>query len=57
MAREPIDAARREARALLRSHLAARGRRHHAARHCPHCHRLLRLAMTTAPREAAGKRK
>ncbi|MGP3977223.1 DUF6274 family protein [Streptomyces sp. 8N114] len=57
MAREPIDAARREARALLGSHLAARGRRHHATRHCPHCHRLLRLAMAAAPREVARKHK
>ncbi|MBQ0864618.1 DUF6274 family protein [Streptomyces sp. RK75] len=45
MAREPIDAARSEARALLRGHLAVAGRRRHATRHCPLCHRLLRLAM------------
>ncbi|UNS98093.1 DUF6274 family protein [Streptomyces tubbatahanensis] len=41
------DAARREARALLRAHLAGAGRRRHATRHCPHCHRLLRLALTS----------
>ncbi|MGI5349831.1 DUF6274 family protein [Streptomyces sp. CA-250714] len=56
MAREPVDVGRQEARALLRNHLAARGRRHHATRHCPLCHRLLRLAMA-APRETARKYK
>ncbi|MGY1437010.1 DUF6274 family protein [Streptomyces reniochalinae] len=40
------DAVRREARALLRTHLAGARRRRHATRHCPHCHRLLRLALT-----------
>ncbi|MBO8190604.1 hypothetical protein ITI46_02600 [Streptomyces oryzae] len=56
MGRDPIDAGRREARALLRSHFAASGRRHHATRHCPLCHRLLRLAMA-APRAAGRKHK
>ncbi|MEU6661814.1 DUF6274 family protein [Streptomyces sp. NPDC046821] len=37
--------ARREARALLRSHLATIAGRRHLARHCPLCHRLLRLAL------------
>ncbi|MEU6920134.1 DUF6274 family protein [Streptomyces sp. NPDC046631] len=31
--------------ALLRAHLAAASGRHHLTRHCPVCHRLLRLAM------------
>ncbi|MCQ4085137.1 DUF6274 family protein [Streptomyces sp. RB6PN25] len=38
-------AARHETRALLRAHLAASARRGHLTRHCPVCHRLLRLAM------------
>ncbi|RAJ66762.1 hypothetical protein K378_02936 [Streptomyces sp. Amel2xB2] len=36
---------RHETRALLRAHLAAATRYRHATRHCPICHRLLRLAM------------
>jgi hypothetical protein len=37
--------ARHETRALLRAHLAAASRYGHITRHCPVCHRLLRLAM------------
>ncbi|AEW95720.1 DUF6274 family protein [Streptantibioticus cattleyicolor] len=36
---------RHETRALLRAHLAAIAGRGHLTRHCPVCHRLLRLAM------------
>lgn len=44
-------AARHETRALLRAHLAAASGYRHITRHCPICHRLLRLAMepVTAP--------
>ncbi|MFC9621698.1 DUF6274 family protein [Streptomyces sp. NPDC056930] len=34
-----------ETRALLRAHLAAASGYRHLTRHCPICHRLLRLAM------------
>ncbi|MFF8292813.1 DUF6274 family protein [Streptomyces sp. NPDC016309] len=37
--------ARHETRALLRAHLAAASGYRHITRHCPVCHRLLRLAM------------
>ncbi|WP_351231191.1 DUF6274 family protein [Streptomyces sp. NPDC002133] len=37
--------ARHETRALLRAHLAAVSGYRHFTRHCPVCHRLLRLAM------------
>ncbi|MER7815962.1 DUF6274 family protein [Streptomyces sp. NPDC096153] len=37
--------ARHETRALLRAHLAAVSGYRHLTRHCPVCHRLLRLAM------------
>ncbi|MDX3688625.1 DUF6274 family protein [Streptomyces sp. AK04-4c] len=42
---------RHETRALLRAHLAAASGYRHLTRHCPICHRLLRLAMEplTAP--------
>lgn len=42
---------RHETRALLRAHLAAASSYGHLTRHCPICHRLLRLAMEplTAP--------
>ncbi|MEV0121861.1 DUF6274 family protein [Streptomyces sp. NPDC050703] len=36
--------ARHETRALLRAHLAAATSYRHLTRHCPICHRLLRLA-------------
>ncbi|MCX5256081.1 DUF6274 family protein [Streptomyces canus] len=41
---------RHETRALLRAHLAAASSYRHLTRHCPICHRLLRLAMDSAPR-------
>jgi len=41
--------ARHETRALLRAHLAAASEYRHLTRHCPICHRLLRLAMEPAP--------
>ncbi|WP_326766798.1 DUF6274 family protein [Streptomyces sp. NBC_01591] len=37
--------AAQETRALLRAHLAAASGCRHLTRHCPVCHRLLRLAM------------
>lgn len=48
--------ARHETRALLRAHLAAASSYGHLTRHCPICHRLLRLAMDAAPppQEAAA---
>ncbi|MEU3792023.1 DUF6274 family protein [Streptomyces fructofermentans] len=36
--------ARHETRALLRAHLSAASGHRHLTRHCPICHRLLRLA-------------
>ena len=42
--------ARHETRALLRAHLPAASSYRHLTRHCPICHRLLRLAMDGAPR-------
>ncbi|MEU6687967.1 DUF6274 family protein [Streptomyces sp. NPDC046832] len=44
--------ARHETRALLRAHLSAASSYRHLTRHCPICHRLLRLAMESAPRTA-----
>ncbi|MFD5627464.1 DUF6274 family protein [Streptomyces sp. NPDC127072] len=41
--------ARHETRALLRAHLAAASGYRHLTRHCPICHRLLRLALEPAP--------
>ncbi|MER6530807.1 DUF6274 family protein [Streptomyces sp. NPDC001508] len=43
-------AARHETRALLRAHLSAASSYRHLTRHCAICHRLLRLAMDSAPR-------
>jgi hypothetical protein len=40
---------RHETRALLRAHLSAASSYRHLTRHCPICHRLLRLAMASAP--------
>ncbi|MFB0616509.1 DUF6274 family protein [Streptomyces sp. AGS-58] len=40
---------RHETRALLRAHLSAASSYGHLTRHCPICHRLLRLAMDTGP--------
>ncbi|MFD3731424.1 DUF6274 family protein [Streptomyces sp. NPDC058632] len=42
--------ARHETRALLRAHLSAASSFGHHTRHCPVCHRLLRLVMDSAPR-------
>ncbi|MFI9205820.1 DUF6274 family protein [Streptomyces sp. NPDC053048] len=39
---------RHETRALLRAHLAAAVGYRHLTRHCPVCHRLLRLAQEAA---------
>ncbi|MFI6209440.1 DUF6274 family protein [Streptomyces sp. NPDC051041] len=44
--------ARHEIRALLRAHLSAASSYGHLTRHCPICHRLLRLAMESPPRSA-----
>ncbi|MEV5237812.1 DUF6274 family protein [Streptomyces cinnamoneus] len=46
---------RHETRALLRAHLSAAVGYRHLTRHCPVCHRLLRLAQEAgnAPRAAA----
>jgi hypothetical protein len=41
---------RHETRALLRAHLSAASSYRHLTRHCPICHRLLRLALDSAPR-------
>ncbi|WP_432096426.1 DUF6274 family protein [Streptomyces sp. bgisy100] len=41
---------RHETKALLRAHLAAASGYRHLTRHCPICHRLLRLAMEPAER-------
>ncbi|MFD6433418.1 DUF6274 family protein [Streptomyces venezuelae] len=46
--------ARHETRALLRAHLAAATRYRHVTRHCPICHRLLRLALEPSQR-ASGE--
>ncbi|MYT73019.1 MULTISPECIES: DUF6274 family protein [unclassified Streptomyces] len=40
-----MAAGRHETRALLRAHLSAASGHRHLTRHCPVCHRLLRLAM------------
>ncbi|MDX3315051.1 DUF6274 family protein [Streptomyces sp. ME08-AFT2] len=40
---------RHETRALLRAHLSAASSYRHLTRHCPICHRLLKLAMDGAP--------
>ncbi|MFC8596262.1 DUF6274 family protein [Streptomyces atroolivaceus] len=49
---------RHETRALLRAHLAAASGYRHLTRHCPICHRLLRLAMEplTAPQAPRAPR-
>ncbi|MET7694130.1 DUF6274 family protein [Streptomyces sp. NPDC005483] len=43
---------RHETRALLRAHLSAASSYRHLTHHCPICHRLLRLAMDSAPGSA-----
>ncbi|MDT0451485.1 DUF6274 family protein [Streptomyces hesseae] len=50
------ERSRHETRALLRAHLSAAAGYRHLTRHCPVCHRLLRLAQEAgsdqeAPRE------
>ncbi|WAP57324.1 DUF6274 family protein [Streptomyces sp. S465] len=48
--------AKHETRALLRAHLAAAASYRHFTRHCPVCHRLLRLAMEpSGADEAMGR--
>ncbi|MFF4712057.1 DUF6274 family protein [Streptomyces eurythermus] len=47
---------RHETRALLRAHLSAASSYRHLTRHCPVCHRLLRLAMAAGPRGQEGER-
>ncbi|MBT2492148.1 hypothetical protein J7E96_27260 [Streptomyces sp. ISL-96] len=47
--------ARHETRALLRAHLAASTGYRHVTRHCPICHRLLRLAMEPEPGEPVAE--
>lgn len=54
MANTPTGPQHHETRALLRAHLAAASGYRHATRHCPICHRLLRLAMESGPPEVAG---
>ena len=48
--------ARHETRALLRAHLSAASGYRHLTRHCPVCHRLLRLALEPGrdPRDPSG---
>jgi hypothetical protein len=46
---------RHETRALLRAHLAAASSYRHFTRHCPICHRLLRLAMDSTPQPPKGR--
>ncbi|MEU6393335.1 DUF6274 family protein [Streptomyces sp. NPDC046939] len=45
---------RHEVRALLRAHLSAASGRPHLTRHCPICHRLLRLALEPATEAQEG---
>ena len=40
---------RHETRALLRAHLSSASSYRHVTRHCPICHRLLRLALDAPP--------
>ncbi|MGP3734938.1 DUF6274 family protein [Streptomyces sp. GDS52] len=48
--------ARHETRALLRAHLsAASSFGGHLTRHCPVCHRLLRLALDSAPHDSTPR--
>ncbi|MDX3579468.1 MULTISPECIES: DUF6274 family protein [unclassified Streptomyces] len=45
---------RHETRALLRAHLSAASSYRHLTRHCPICHRLLKLAMDGPSRGSQG---
>ena len=47
--------ARHETRALLRAHLAAATGYRHLTRHCPICHRLLRLALEPSQAGSDGR--
>lgn len=47
--------ARHETRALLRAHLAAATSYRHLTRHCPICHRLLRLAQEPSQTGSDGR--
>lgn len=47
MATDEKGPRRHKTRALLRAHLAAAAVYRHTTRHCPICHRLLRLALET----------
>jgi hypothetical protein len=49
MAASASASARHETRALLRAHLSAATSYRHLTRHCPICHRLLRLALASTP--------
>ncbi|MGW1719358.1 DUF6274 family protein [Streptomyces sp. NPDC002156] len=44
---------RHETRALLRAHLSAASGYRHLTRHCPICHRLLRLALEHSDTETS----
>ncbi|WP_254399363.1 DUF6274 family protein [Streptomyces sp. AC602_WCS936] len=47
---------RHETRALLRAHLSAASSYRHLTRHCPICHRLLRLALDSpVPQSPTGR--
>ncbi|CAM5634055.1 Zf-HC2 domain-containing protein OS=Streptomyces tendae OX=1932 GN=GUR47_22045 PE=4 SV=1 [Streptomyces tendae] len=47
---------RHETRALLRAHLSAASSYGHLTRHCPICHRLLRLALdASAPQSPTSR--
>ncbi|MFJ7767570.1 DUF6274 family protein [Streptomyces sp. NPDC097107] len=47
---------RHETRALLRAHLSAASPYRHLTRHCPICHRLLRLALDSpAPQSPTSR--
>jgi hypothetical protein len=50
----PAAASPHATRALLRAHLSAASGYRHLTRHCPICHRLLRLALEPAPPAAAA---
>ncbi|MEU0223452.1 DUF6274 family protein [Streptomyces sp. NPDC006284] len=47
---------RHETRALLRAHLAAASSYRHRTRHCPICHRLLRLALDSSAPQSPTER-
>ncbi|MFG3253702.1 DUF6274 family protein [Streptomyces sp. NPDC048172] len=55
MTTAPISPRRHETKALLRAHLAAATRYRHVTRHCPICHRLLRLAMESEDKGPSAK--